>query len=98
MENQETAVVAETETKAKLSQNEAVFKFVNEALGQVTLSEGQKLKELVTKEVRKVVRQKLFAAFRSGDIRLAKPYDDSRLKKYCSGLINNWLKKDPRFN
>lgn len=96
METQEQAVEAKAET-GKLSQKDAVYNFVTEALENKP-AEGQKLKELVTKEIRKVVRQKLFAAVKSGQVKLSKQYDDSKLKKYCSGLINNWLKKDPRFN
>lgn len=88
----------EQAAEIKLSQKDAVYNFVQEALAGKEKAEGQKLKELVTKEVRKVVRQKLFAAVRSGEVKLAKQYDDSKLKKYCSGLINNWLNKDPRFN
>jgi hypothetical protein len=87
------------EQTAKLSQKDAVYNYVTEALGQsAQVDETIKLRSLVTKEVRKVVRQRLFAAVRSGEIKLAKQYDDSKLKKYCSGLINNWLQKDKRFN
>lgn len=90
--------VQTTAGTSKLSQKDAVYNFVTSALGSQEKTEGQKLKELVTKEVRKVVRSRLFAAVKSGEVKLSKQYDDSKLKKYCSGLINNWLKKDPRFN
>jgi hypothetical protein len=90
--------VQEQAETTKMSQKNAVYNFVNEALENVVLAEGQKLKELVTKEIRKIVRQKLFAAVKSGQVKLSKQYNDSRLKKYCSGLINNWLGKDIRFN
>jgi poly-gamma-glutamate capsule biosynthesis protein CapA/YwtB (metallophosphatase superfamily) len=86
------------QTGSKLSQKDAVYTFVTEALAGLAPGEGQKLKDLVTKEVRKTVRQKLFAAVKSGEVKLSKQFDDSKLKKYCSGLINNWLKKDTRFN
>lgn len=95
-QTQEQTVVASTEV-SKVSQKDAVFNFVIAALENKP-AEGQKLKELVTKEVRKVVRQRLFAAIKSGEVKLSKQFDESKLKKYCSGLINNWLKKDPRFN
>lgn len=95
--DQEQAVETKTEV-AKLSQKDAVHNFVTEALNGQTPGEGQKLKDLVTKEVRKVVRQRLFQAVKSGEVKLSKQFDDSKLKKYCSGLINNWLKKDSRFN
>lgn len=97
MENQAQEQAVET-AAAKLSQKDAVFNFVTEALGSAERPEGSKLKDLVTKDVRKVVRQRLFAAVKSGDVKLSKQFDDSKLKKYCSGLINNWLKKDSRFN
>lgn len=83
---------------AKLGQKDAVFNFIKDALNGAQPAEGQKLKDLVSKDVRKVVRQRLFAAIRSGEVALAKQFTDSRLKKYCSGLINNWLTKDSRFN
>jgi len=98
METQEQTVETKTETTSKLSQKDAVYKYVTEALESSAKEEGAKLKDLVTKEVRKVVRTRLFAAVKSGEVKLSKQFDDSKLKKYCSGLINNWLKKDPRFN
>lgn len=97
----ETQVETSTETAtaaSKLSQKDAVFNFIKDALNGTEVAEGQKLKDLVTKEVRKTVRQRLFAAVKSGEVALGKQYTDSRLKKYCSGLINNWLTKDARFN
>lgn len=97
METQEQAVETKTEV-VKVSQKDAVFNFVTETLAGQTPAEGQKLKDLVTKEVRKVVRQRLFQSVKSGEMKLSKQFDDSKLKKYCSGLINNWLKKDSRFN
>jgi hypothetical protein len=86
----------------KLEQREAVFKFITEALSEdgKTLAEFKILMEQDKKQLqslRKVVRQRLFTSIRSGETRLGKEYDDSRLKKYCSGLINNWVAKDPRF-
>lgn len=99
METQTQEQAAEqTQATGKLSQKDAVYNYVVEALGSADRPEGTKLKELVTKEVRKIVRQRLFAAVKSGEVKLSKQFDDSKLKKYCSGLINNWLKKDPRFN
>lgn len=83
-----------------LSQKDAVHKYVTEALAELGTirEEGVKLKDLVTKELRKTVRTRLFQAIKTGEIKLSKTMDDSKLKKYCSGLINNWLKKDSRFN
>ena len=93
--NQEST---QTPATSALSQKEAVLKFANEALANVTRADGQALRALVTKEVRKAIRVRLFQGIKAGEIKLARPMDDSKLKKYCSSLINNWLKKDPRFN
>lgn len=102
METQAQATEAAAATDvARLSQKDAVYNFVKDALteaGTITQAEGMKLKDLVTKEVRKVVRGRLFKAIQAGEIKLSKVMDEGKLKKYCSGLINNWLKKDPRFN
>lgn len=98
------AETAAAPVEAKLSQKDAVFNFVSDALAadglgdKYKLPEGTKLKDIVTKEIRKVVRQRLFKAITDGSVKLSKAMDDSKKKKYCSGLINNWLKKDPRFN
>lgn len=97
----ETAITQEQAqtVSQKLSQKDAMFNFTMEALnGNVVRPDGQPLKVLVTKDVRKVVRQRLFQEIKGGNVKLKKTMDDSKLKKYCSGLINNWLKKDERFN
>lgn len=93
----ETVESSQTET-AKLGQNDAVYQYTVQALKGATTPEGVALKSIVTKEVKKEVRKRLFDGFKAGQIKLKNPMDDSKLKKYCSGLINNWLKKDPRFN
>jgi hypothetical protein len=101
METAVTQVAETTETAPqKLSQKDAIFNFLMEALGGLVHNrqEGQPLKSLVTKDIRKVVRVRLFQEFKAGNVKLSKNYDDGKLKKYCSGLINNWLKKDERFN
>lgn len=47
---------------------------------------------------RKAVRILLFDAFKAGRVKISCEKTDAQLRKYCSGLINNWLKKDPRFS
>lgn len=90
----------DAQTTAKLSQKEAVFNFITEAIAAEgkTRLEGSKLRDYVTPAVRKVVRQRLFAGFRAGEIGMKKVKDDNALKRYCSGVITNFVKKDPRFN
>ena len=88
----------QTTTKSTMSQKDAVVKFALEALNISGVKEGTSLRSLVTKEVRKAIRVRLFQGIKAGEIKLSRAMDDSKLKKYCSSLINNWLKKDPRFN
>lgn len=88
----------ETTTTPKLSQKDAVYKYVVEALGSADKPEGTKLRDLVTKEVRKIVRTRLYIGLKNGEIKISDAANDSKMKKYASGLINNWLKKDERFN
>lgn len=102
MQTQAASAVTSTPVQdvSKLSQKDAVFQFVQEAIltSGVVITGAEKLRDLVTKDVRKTVRTKLFNSIKSGDIKLSKEMDDSKLKEYCSGLINNWVKKDTRFN
>ncbi|SRR6266481_8857319 len=105
METQsETVTTITVSTENKMSQKDATYCFIMDALkvdglgSKYQLPEGTKLKDIVTKEIRKVVRQNLFKALAEGTVGLTKVMTDSRKKKYCSGLVNHWLKKDPRFN
>ncbi len=93
-------VTETTEQTTVLSQKDAVFTFALAALNGTVSTDGQVLADLVrsNKEVRKTVRQQLFDGIREGTIKYAPVKSDGDLKKYCSSLINNWLKKDPRFN
>lgn len=91
-------------SKAQIEQKDAVFNLalsaVNATLKQSTPTPtGKAFKELITKEVRKAIRVGLYDGIKNGDIKYSKAgKSDGQLKKYCSSLINNWLKKDPRFN
>jgi hypothetical protein len=93
--NNQEAAAPEVTT---ISQKDAVLNFALEATNNGRREEGASLRSIVTKEVRKAIRQRLFAGVKDGSIKLSRSMDDSKLKKYCSSLINNWLKKDPRFN
>lgn len=95
----ETVTAPQEQAIMQLNQRDAVYKFVLEALGaDYTLSEGQKLKDLVTKDVRKVIRPKLYEGIMSGAIAYKPTKLEAKVRKYCSGLINDALKKDTRFN
>lgn len=93
-----SAVVA---AQPQTEQKDAVYALALKALGAAAANraEGQSLKSLVTKEVRKAIRVGLYEGIKAGTIKYSKAgKSDGQLKKYCSSLINNWLKKDPRFN
>jgi len=92
-------VVEETVQVKKVSQKDAVYFGFHDAFTARNLikQEGQSLKDLITKEIRKEVRLKLIARFKAGEISCKKTYEDKALAKYCSGLISNWLDKDKRY-
>lgn len=96
-ETTQNTTTPEVVVSKKLSQKDAVFNFVIAAL-DAKPGPGEVLKSLVTKDLKKVVRTRLFEELKLGNIKLKRTMDDSKLKKYCSGLINHWLRRDPRFN
>lgn len=61
------------------------------------------VKDVLNDSMKSQVRELLFAAFRAGQVEYkasfqAKVDDDSELKKYISGLVNNWIRKAKEFN
>lgn len=88
-----------SDAKPQTEQKDAVLELALKALNGAQPAEGQPLKSLITKEVRKAIRVGLYDGIKAGTIKYSKAgKSDGQLKKYCSSLINNWLKKDPRFN
>lgn len=79
----------------KLPQKEAVYKYTLEVLTDV--KPGEKLIELLTKEVKHHIRQKLFDGFSQNLIVLRNPKEGKALKKYCAGVLANWIGKDERY-
>lgn len=75
----------------KLSQKEAVYNAVTS--GQ-ELTEGQPV--TLSKAERTEVIEVLVKGFEADQIELSSKQED--LKKYVSGLLNNWLRKDKRLN
>ena len=58
---------------------------------------------MLTDTMKSQVREILFTAFRNGEVEYkasfqSKVNDDSELKKYISGLVNNWIRKAKEFN
>lgn len=102
-QQENTEVKSEAATPAQTEQKDAVHALALQALSPEAVEGakalGQPLKSLVTKEVRKAIRVGLYEGIKAGTIKYSKAgKSDGQLKKYCSSLINNWLKKDPRFN
>ena len=99
-ENQVQCPVVEEQKAKQLSQKDAVFNAFSEVIDEKgnVRAEGEPLKVLFTKDVRKAVRQKLYAGIKAGTIKCKPTYDEKKLKKYCSGLISNWLAKDERYS
>lgn len=61
------------------------------------------ISDVLTDSDKKSVRDALFTMFRNGDVTYkdefqAKVDDDAELKKYISGLVNNWIRKHKPFN
>ena len=78
-----------------MNQKEAVFKAVAEITG--TVPAGEKAISLST-EQRKQVVNVLVEGFKSGSIPISANKPDAELKKYVTGLLDNWLRKDKRLN
>ena len=85
------------------SQKDAVVKSVMSVVEDYTLNQESPLSEVITKDQKDRVKAILFNGFRNGDIELSteaatKFRADAELKKYVSGLLDNWIRKYPGFN
>lgn len=61
------------------------------------------ISEVLTDSDKSKVREILFTQFKQGQIQYKSTFqskvdDDSELKKYISGLVNNWIRKAKEFN
>jgi hypothetical protein len=76
----------------KTNQRDAVYNAVvaviGEVNGKVDLSKTQKAE----------VHSRLFSEFKAGNVEHSNLPDDEKLTKYIPGLVNNWVRKDPRLN
>lgn len=85
------------------SQKDAVVRAVMSVVEGYTLGEETPLSEVITKEEKDRVKTILFNGFRNGNIELSpeaatKYRADAELKKYVTGLLDNWIRKYPQFN
>lgn len=86
---------------SKQSQRAAVFAAIASTLEThgVEFHQGTDVKSLLTKEMKSEVNDILCKGFRDGSIELSTEYPtDAELRSYTSGLISNWLRKDPELN
>lgn len=62
------------------------------------------ISEVLTDGDKATVRDQLFTMFREGEVTVSENFastklnDDTELKKYISGLVNNWIRKAKEFN
>lgn len=78
------------------SQKEAVYTTVKSVLAEhgVNHEDGERLE--LSKPLKDQVISILVTGFNNGEIELKSKQDN--IKSYVNGLLNNWLRKDKRFN
>lgn len=84
-----------------MKQKDAVYQAVTSVLNEQghVFEDGMDIKGLMTRETRAQVSAILIAGFQKGTIDYSGDLpDESGLKEYVSGLVSNWVRKDPRFN
>jgi hypothetical protein len=91
----------------KVNQRQAtvntILAVLNERGVDYELNGPTPISQVLTDSDKAQVREILFNQFRSGQVEYkssfqAKVDDDSELKKYISGLVNNWIRKAKEFN
>lgn len=89
------------------SQREAVYAATIAVLSNhgIEFEDGMDVSELVSKDMKQEIYAILCEGFRQGEIVLAdtasnktKLSNPSEMTKYVNGLVNNWFRKDTRFN
>lgn len=86
-----------------VSQKDAVTHVVMSVFPNYQLGGEVVLSDIMTTEQKNTIKERLVAGFRSGQIQMSaeasdKYAYDSELKKYVSGLLDNWIRKNPQFN
>ena len=90
---------------SKLSQREATYNTIINELSNngVSFQDGSDVKKVISSDMKKKIKEALMNSFKNGNVNHAADFNtklnsDTELSKYCSGLISNWIKKDPRLN
>jgi len=83
-----------------MNQKEAVYGLVMAFVQSKEIQPTQLTREMKSEIVQGLMigfqaKQIDFIASASNEAKLA---DTNKLRDYCSGLLNNWLRKDPRLN
>lgn len=89
-----------------MTQKDAVFSAVTQILASnnVSFQSGSTdVSTLLTRELRAQINTRLETDFRSGSVEMSddaksKLNDTAELRAYISGLVSNWVRKDPRLN
>ena len=89
--NQKSAVVS------------TILSVAKEFGSEYTLNSETPVSEVLTDKMKEEIRSRLFKMFRDGSVTYSEEFktkasDDTELKKYISGLVNNWIRKAPEFN
>lgn len=76
----------------QMTQGEAVYQAIVMHLGEI----DDKVE--LNSDQKRLVYQTILTYFNSGMVTHKSNPDEAALKKYIPGLVNNWLRKDPRLN
>ena len=92
---------------SKVSQKQAVrnaiFSVLEEKNESFELNGSTSINEVFNSDDKAKARDILFAGFKNAEIEYKESFqtkvdDDAELKKYVSGLLNNWMRKDKELN
>jgi len=90
-----------------MNQKHAVYSATVNVLtdADIQFEDGMDIKPIMNDQLRAKIMAVLCAGFKAGDIDFKdtpanneKLRDDAKLNSYVSGLVNNWFRKDKRFN
>lgn len=92
-----------SKTSQKQAVRNAIFSVLKEAGITFELNGEVAIGEVFNSDHKAKAREILFAGFKNSEIEYkesfqAKVDDDTELKKYVSGLLNNWMRKDKELN
>lgn len=88
-----------------MNQKSAVYEATMSVLADnsIDFTDGQDVSKLVTKDMRKDIISIVTAGIIAKEVEFsdearAKHCDEAKVKTYVNGLVNNWHRKDTRFN